>query len=187
MKRTMIVCAVLALFFTATASAASTKELKDRAHRIIAHVEKAKTTIRWFERHHHGKSIAWLQAHPKALNAVNIARQRVILGRAELARVRAILKRRERPTLPAHYREWLCIYSHENGGYGWSANTRNGYHGGLQMDREFERDYGARLLATKGDAENWTPLEQMWVAERAWRTRGFGPWPNTARMCGLLR
>ena len=26
----------------------------------------------------------------------------------------------------------------------------------------------------------------MWVAERAYRTRGFWPWPNTARFCGLL-
>jgi hypothetical protein len=27
----------------------------------------------------------------------------------------------------------------------------------------------------------------MWVAERALRAgRGFYPWPNTARMCGLI-
>jgi len=24
------------------------------------------------------------------------------------------------------------------------------------------------------------------VAERAFRTRGFNPWPNTARACGVL-
>jgi hypothetical protein len=29
-------------------------------------------------------------------------------------------------------------------------------------------------------------MEQIWVAVRAWRTRGFSPWPNTARDCGLL-
>jgi hypothetical protein len=27
----------------------------------------------------------------------------------------------------------------------------------------------------------------MWVAERAYRSgRGFYPWPNTARACGLI-
>jgi hypothetical protein len=26
----------------------------------------------------------------------------------------------------------------------------------------------------------------MWVAERAYKTRGFWPWPNTARVCSLL-
>jgi hypothetical protein len=26
----------------------------------------------------------------------------------------------------------------------------------------------------------------MWVAERAYRTRGYWPWPNTARYCGLI-
>ena len=61
------------------------------------------------------------------------------------------------------------------------------YYGGLQMDVSFQASYGGVLLAKKGTAENWTPLEQMWVAERAYRSgRGFYPWPNTARACGLL-
>ena len=55
------------------------------------------------------------------------------------------------------------------------------------MDLSFQRTYGSNLLATKGPANNWTPLEQMWVAERAHRAgRGFYPWPNTARYCGLI-
>jgi resuscitation-promoting factor RpfA len=87
---------------------------------------------------------------------------------------------------PPHYRQWLCIYKYENAGYGWSANTGNGYYGGLQMDIEFQKDYGLALYRRKGTADNWTPLEQMWVAERAWKTRGFWPWPNTARYCGLI-
>ena len=61
------------------------------------------------------------------------------------------------------------------------------YYGGLQMDISFQRMYGRDLLRRKGTAENWTPVEQMWVAERALRAgRGFYPWPNTARYCGLL-
>ena len=61
------------------------------------------------------------------------------------------------------------------------------YYGGLQMDLGFQRAYGAKLLETKGTADNWSPLEQMWVAERAHASgRGFYPWPNTARYCNLF-
>ena len=42
------------------------------------------------------------------------------------------------------------------------------------------------LLRTKGTADHWTPLEQIWTAEKAAKSRGFWPWPNTARSCGLL-
>jgi hypothetical protein len=55
------------------------------------------------------------------------------------------------------------------------------------MDLSFQRTYGADLLRKKGTANRWTPLEQIWVAERAYRSgRGFHPWPNTARACGLI-
>jgi hypothetical protein len=54
------------------------------------------------------------------------------------------------------------------------------------MDRGFMRTYAPRELLHRGLANRWTPLEQMWVAERAHRTRGYYPWPNTARSCGLL-
>ena len=85
---------------------------------------------------------------------------------------------------PPHRREWLCIHRYEGP---WNAHTGNGYYGGLQMDIGFQRRYGGRLLARKGTADGWAPLEQMWIAERARRSgRGFTPWPNTARYCGLL-
>ncbi len=48
------------------------------------------------------------------------------------------------------------------------------------------RRYGRYLLRTKGTANHWTPLEQIWVAERAYRSgRGFSPWPNAGAACGL--
>jgi hypothetical protein len=83
---------------------------------------------------------------------------------------------------PPHLREWLCIHRYEGS---WT-DPNAPYYGGLQMDMDFQRAYGWNLLQRKGTADNWTPLEQMWVAERAYRTRGFYPWPNTARYCGLL-
>jgi hypothetical protein len=85
---------------------------------------------------------------------------------------------------PPHLRQWLCIHRYEGD---WAAHTGNGYYGGLQMDIGFQRAYGAWLLAGKGTADRWTPLEQMLVAERAHASGlGFSPWPNTARICGLL-
>lgn len=79
---------------------------------------------------------------------------------------------------------FLCIHTHE--AHTWDTNTGNGYYGGLQMDMQFQRTYAPELLRRKGTANNWTPGEQITVAIRAQRTRGFWPWPNTARMCGLL-
>jgi hypothetical protein len=92
-----------------------------------------------------------------------------------------------RATHPPHLHQWLCIYRFEHHpAQGWQTNTGNGYYGGLQMNIGFQRRYGGTLLRAKGTADRWTPLEQIWVAERARRTRGFWPWPNTARACGLI-
>lgn len=82
---------------------------------------------------------------------------------------------------------WLCIHRGERGAAGWATNTGNGYFGGLQMDWSFMRTYGPELLRSKGTADRWTMEEQMMVAERARASgRGYYPWPNTARRCGLL-
>ncbi len=78
---------------------------------------------------------------------------------------------------------WRCIQRYEGR---WN-DPNPPYYGGLQMDIGFQHRYGAHLLRRKGTANNWTPLEQMWVAERAYRSgRGFYPWPNAARICGLI-
>ena len=96
-----------------------------------------------------------------------------------LQRATAARKQAERPP---HRPQWLCIHHYEGS---WT-DPHAPYYGGLQMDVEFQRTYGLALYRSKGTADHWTPLEQMWVAERAYRTRGFWPWPNTARFCGLL-
>ena len=84
---------------------------------------------------------------------------------------------------PPHKAGWLCIHRFEGA---WN-DAGGPYYGGLQMDLSFQRRYGGKLLRRKGTADHWTPLEQMWVAERAHRSgRGFYPWPNTARYCGLI-
>jgi hypothetical protein len=90
---------------------------------------------------------------------------------------------RRQAASPPRKRAWLCIQRHEGP---WD-DPYGPYYGGLQMDLGFQRRYGFDLLEQKGTADRWTPLEQMWVAERAYRSgRGFSPWPNTARACGVF-
>jgi hypothetical protein len=111
--------------------------------------------------------------------------QRVLILNAWKAKA---AKRRKQAANPPRLRAWLCIHRYErNPNQGWATATGNGYYGGLQMDLSFQRTYGSDLLRRKGTANRWTALEQIWVAERAYRSgRGFYPWPNTARFCGLL-
>ena len=105
----------------------------------------------------------------------------------DLWRRRALRMRRQAQN-PPHKRAWLCLHVHErHPAMGWRTNTGNGFYGGLQMDWSFMRAYGGRLLRTKGTADRWTALEQMWVGEQALRAgRGFHPWPRSGRACGLI-
>ena len=96
---------------------------------------------------------------------------------------RRAVRARLRAHNPPHERQWRCLQRHE----GPWRDAWDPYWGGLQMDRTFMRLYAPRYLLRRGWANRWTPVEQMWVAERALRAgRGFYPWPNTARMCGLI-
>jgi hypothetical protein len=107
-------------------------------------------------------------------------------GNRELAYVRwRALARRvaTRVQNPPYESAWQCIHRYEGS---WT-DTGGPYYGGLQMDLGFQAHYGGYLLRAKGTADKWTPEEQMWVAARAHRSgRGFYPWPNTARACGLI-
>ena len=101
-------------------------------------------------------------------------------------------QRLERLQTPVqHLAEWTCIHEREGA---WN-DVGDPYWGSLQMDRPFMRTYGRDMLAKYagrghqglGFADAWTPRDQMIVAERAYDAgRGFHPWPNTARACGLL-
>jgi hypothetical protein len=96
---------------------------------------------------------------------------------------RRLARARRQAAHPPHLGAWRCIQRYEAPWYDPSPP----YYGGLQMDLHFQRTYGGWLLHAKGTADRWTPIEQMWVAERAHRSgRGFTPWPNTARLCGVL-
>lgn len=79
---------------------------------------------------------------------------------------------------------WVCIHQHEAA---WN-DPNDPYWGGLQMDRGFMAAYGSDMIRRHrgGLADTWTPAEQIVVAERGYAARGFSPWPQTARMCGVL-
>jgi hypothetical protein len=77
-----------------------------------------------------------------------------------------------------------CIHRYEGA---WDSNTGNGYYGGLQMDIRFQSRYGHEFVLRWGTADNWPAWAQLLAATRAYRAgRGFYPWPNTARVCGLI-
>lgn len=101
---------------------------------------------------------------------------------------RRAARARRQAERPPHREAWQCIHRYErHPAQGWRTHTGNGYYGGLQMDIHFQRAYGPELLRRRGTANNWRWFEQMWVAERAYASgRGFYPWPNTARYCGLI-
>ena len=102
--------------------------------------------------------------------------------RAEAWRKLAVSMHKRAVNVP-HKSAWLCIHHYEGS---WT-DPNPPYYGGLQMDVQFQRTYAPMIFRMKGTADHWTPLEQMWAAERAHRSgRGFFPWPNTARYCGLL-
>lgn len=67
----------------------------------------------------------------------------------------------------------------------WPCNTGNGYYGGLQMDRKFQRTYNPAAYALWGTANNWPIAAQMLAADRAYASRGLKPWPHSYAAYGL--
>lgn len=142
--------------------------------------------VRFFERSvkHDTEVINWIAYYKHRHNPYN--KESLQFHKAALRWNQRLLeqyKSKLAPPLPAHYDAWLCIHRYEGS---WN-DAGSPYYGGLQMDIQFQASYGRSLLRTKGTADRWTPLEQMQVAEKAYSSgRGFYPWPNTARYCGLI-
>lgn len=138
-------------------------------------------------REHRAKTWRWQRVMGKPLTRVR-QRERSDRSPVYLLRLRdrwkaRAVRARKRARRPPHLQEWRCIHRYEGP---WD-DPNAPYYGGLQMDLSFQRTYGRRLLRTKGTADHWTPLEQMWVGEKALRAgRGFYPWPTAARRCGLI-
>jgi hypothetical protein len=76
---------------------------------------------------------------------------------------------------------FLCIHRYEGS---W-RDPGLPYFGGLQMDLDFQRAYGREYLRHFGTADRWPVSVQLAVAIHGWIHRGYSPWPNTRRSCGL--
>lgn len=186
LRRSILACGLLLAFvgiFSGLAAAAGTTASTSSAQ------AGTKAVAYWRHRAHMWRVETW---HWERVMGVPLipARARRALETTATVRLRRVSRlwrgREHRAWKRAHhpplYSGWLCIHHYEGA---WNDSGAP-YWGGLQMDLSFQQEYGRWLLATKGTANRWTPLEQIWVAVRAWRTRGFSPWPNTARDCGLL-
>ncbi len=80
-------------------------------------------------------------------------------------------------------RAFLCIHTFEGS---WT-DAGAPFWGGLQMDSSFQSSYGDWAVRAFGTADHWPVSVQIATAIRAYVSgRGFYPWPNTARSCGLL-
>lgn len=74
--------------------------------------------------------------------------------------------------------QWDRIAACESGGR-WSANTGNGYSGGLQFSRSTWKAYGG-----KGSPHRASRSEQIRVAQRVLRAQGWKAWPACSRKLG---
>jgi hypothetical protein len=72
-----------------------------------------------------------------------------------------------------------CIHRYEGA---WTANTGNGYYGGLQFGLSEWRRFGGGFAAR---ADLASPAEQITAAIGYQAQSGFAPWPATSRVCGL--
>ena len=151
---------------------------------VVKRKQVVRRDIRWLHRRtsHLSQTIRFKGVRKARLGGTlnTLLRERLV-WRRRYAPLRTI-QQKAPPERFVRWSAWMCIHRHEGP---W--NDPNGpYYGGLQMDLQFQRAYGAYLLRTKGTADNWTRVEQVAVAERAYKERGFSPWPSTARACGLL-
>lgn len=74
---------------------------------------------------------------------------------------------------------WDALASCESGG-NWSANTGNGYSGGLQFSQSTWEAYGGSGSASSASREH-----QIAVAERVQAGQGWGAWPSCSAKLGL--
>lgn len=74
---------------------------------------------------------------------------------------------------------WDKVAECESGG-SWSANTGNGYYGGLQLSQKNWEKYGGLDYAPSADQASRS--QQIAIAEKVLADQGVGVWPT----CGLL-
>ena len=74
---------------------------------------------------------------------------------------------------------WDAMAQCESGG-NWSANTGNGYYGGLQFNQATWDSNGGQTYAARADLA--TKAQQIAVADRVRAARGLEPWQCAAEL-----
>jgi hypothetical protein len=197
LRRSILACGLLLAFAGMTIVAAAAIASAGRpGSSPPAATTTAAVTLR---AHARARSIAYWSRHVRRYRAGtrrwltvihgrpprSISRSLSARSRARLPQIARAWRHREhaawwRANHPPHFADWICIHHYEGS---WTDSS-GPYWGGLQMDISFQATYGSWLLRHRGTADRWSPLEQIWVAVRASHSRGFSPWPNTARYCG---
>jgi len=135
----------------------------------------------WRYSHQAAKKYRKQRDHLQVLLTARVLQARQLTG--EITKLRRALKADLALPGPSSLeRSFMCIHRFEGS---WTDPDAP-YYGGLQMDLEFQRTYGPEYLRAWGTADHWPVSVQIAVAIKAYLTRGFNPWPNTARDCGLL-
>jgi hypothetical protein len=199
LRRSILACGLLLAFAGMTTLAAAAMASDGRPDSTTP-AATTTTTTATLSAHARARSIAYWSRHVRRYRAGTRRWLTVIRGRPprsvtrrlsarshiRLPQLARVWRHREhaawwRANHPPHFADWLCIHHYEGS---WTDSGAP-YWGGLQMDLSFQARYGSWLLRHRGTADHWSPLEQIWVAVRASHSRGFSPWPNTARYCGM--
>ncbi|MFG3659622.1 transglycosylase family protein [Streptomyces sp. NPDC047706] len=77
---------------------------------------------------------------------------------------------------------WDRVAECETGG-SWSADTGNGYYGGLQLSQQDWEKYGGLMYATSADRASRS--QQIAVAEKVLADQGVGAWATCGPLVGL--
>jgi hypothetical protein len=177
-KLLLVVAALVTVAITVTLKGEPTQIQPEAASAAAARETYQGKTINW-----------WAYRAVRNRKEANQQRRNSEARGRTIKRMRAVA--RARLALPTgHWLDgaFLCIHHYEkHPRQGWQTATGNGFHGGLQMDSSFQRTYGPAwaVRAFGQDAERWPATVQIAAAIHAWTSRGFGPWPNTRKSCGL--
>lgn len=170
--------------------------LNEKVKFYKANVFLAKHTLAWFKSQKGSWALDGLRypaAYSLARGAIRYHRHLLKNATRNLKQVEEKIHELQVQALIGNANAWDCIH----GGEGDWEDGGNPFWGGLQMDWGFIHTYGGDMIRKYGEPQGyagangwknpWTPQEQMMVAERARASgRGYYPWPNTARDCGLI-
>lgn len=194
MSKTVRLCGVVCCLAAVTAISASPSASKQPA-RVLATAAKAQVV----EVVHLRRDIAQLRrstwrwqrvAGTPTTRTSFVERRTAGLGLLEWARrlwYRRQKTARQHALNPPNFSFWLCVH---HGEASWTDHaSHNPHYGGYQMGWWFMSHYARRLLARHGTADNWSPLQQTWVVENAFKREGYsrrwllGQWPATSPPC----